>query len=199
MTQVGCEKFSAERFFRDQCEGGVPTALSRLFTFLQTPQGQDIFCIANGIGALEPLSYTRPGAGEIKQVYDKMITVPPATLGAPNQNGFNPDGIKPSDGLLIHICAPENKILVVDKLRGKGEDLTALTSGVLLMKRLAVVGFSEGLCKAGEPGAGDELGTFENIEHLLLPGRSGFDLYAQNWNPYSPATFSVHAEMWETC
>lgn len=199
MDQVYCEKFSAERFFRDQCEGNVPRALFKLFENLKTATGQDLFCILNGIGALEPLSFTRPGAGEMVQVYKKSVTVSPATLGTPNVNGANQDGVIPADKLLIHLCAPENKILVVKYLRASGEDLTALEKGEILFKRMAVAGFSEGFCPAGEPGGGDELGTFQDIEHLLLPSRSGFDLYARNWDPYSPATFSVFGEMWETC
>lgn len=198
MTQQGCNKFSAEQFFRDSCNGAVPEQLLTLFKFLQTPMGRDLFCIANAIGALEPLSFTRPGAGELVQVYDKMVTVPPATFGPPTPE--SPDGpIVPSEKKLISICAPEGKALVIKTLRGKGEDLTALQSGTLIFKRLAVVGFSEGFCPAGEPGEGDGIGTFQNIEHIILPAKAGFDVYAQNWNPYSPATFSLHGEMWETC
>lgn len=31
------------------------------------------------------------------------------------------------------------------------------------------------------------------------PFCGGFDLHIMNFNPYSPAMFSVHGEMWETC
>jgi len=198
-----CEKFSAERFFRSACEGVVPEQLEKLFEILQSQAGRDIFCIANGIGALEPLSFTRPAAGELVQVYDKMITLPPATIiPATAQTATTPPQLQkivPSLGLLIHICAPSSQALVIKHLRGRAEDLTAAEFGSLLMKRMAVVGFGEGFCPAGEPGAGEEDGTFSNIEHVILPAKAGFDVYAKNVNPYSPATFSIHGEMWETC
>jgi hypothetical protein len=193
------QKFSAEAFFRELCGGKVPTDLYRLQQFLKTPAGMDFFSLLNAIGAMEPLSYTRPGATEPKQIYDKTVTVPPATFGTPNEGGANEDGIIPSDGCLIKICAPEGKVLVVDKLRLLPADLTAVGFGTIVYKRLAVVGFSEGFCKAGEPADGDDEGTFQNTEHLILPGKSGFDLYGRNSNPYSPASFTVHAEMWESC
>ncbi len=185
-------KFSAEEFFRDLCGGKIPSDLEGLKNFLKTNEGLDFFSLLNAIGAMEPLSYTRPGATEPKQIYDKTITVPPATI---DSNGK----VTPSDGALIKICAPEGKVLVVDKLRLLPVDLTAVEWGTVVYKRLAVMGFSEGFCKAGEPGDGDDEGTFQNVEHLILPGKSGFDLYGRNSNPYSPASFWVHAEMWESC
>ncbi len=185
-------KFSAEEFFRELCGGKIPSDLEGLKNFLRTNEGLDFFSLLNAIGAMEPLSYTRPGATEPKQIYDKTITVPPATI---DSNGK----VTPSDGALIKICAPEGKVLVVDKLRLLPVDLTAVEWGTVVYKRLAVMGFSEGFCKAGEPGDGDDEGTFQNVEHLILPGKSGFDLYGRNSNPYSPASFWVHAEMWESC
>lgn len=188
-----CEKFSAERFFRESCQGSVPEALKKLWLDMGTEQGRDLFCVLNGIGALEPLSFTRPGAGEIVQVYDKSFTAPAATFG--------PDGvtIRPSDVKLISLCAPEGKVLVVKILRATPGDLTASQHGEVVMKRMAVVGFSEGFCPAGEPGDGDEDGTFQNIEHIILPSKAGFDVYGRNNWPYGPATFKLHGEMWESC
>jgi hypothetical protein len=185
-------KFSAEEFFRELCNGKIPSDLFQLERFLKTNEGGDFFSLLNAIGAMEPLSYTRPGATEPKQIYDKTITVPPASIDSTGK-------VLPSDGCLIKICAPEGKVLVVDKLRLLPADLTAVEWGTVVYKRLAVVGFSEGMCKAGEPGDGDDEGTFQNVEHLILPGKSGFDLYGRNSNPYSPASFTVHAEMWESC
>jgi hypothetical protein len=187
-----CNKFSAEEYFRSICGGNIPPGLIKLFQSLESQAGQEIFCMANAIGGLEPLSFTRPGAGELVQVYDKMITVPAATI---DTNGK----IVPRDGKLIQICAPEGKVLVIRTLRARAEDLTAAQSGNIAMKRLAVVGFSEGFCPAGEPADGDDLGTFQNIEHVLLPSKAGFDVYGRNNSPFGPATFSIHGEMWETC
>jgi hypothetical protein len=187
-----CQKLSAVEFVRAACEGKIPGGLVHLFKSLETDLGRDLFCLANAIGALEPLSFTRPGAGELVQVYDKTIVVAAATLNA--------DGtVKPRDGKLIQMCAPDGKVLVVKTLRAAPVDLTATLFGNIAMKRLAVMGFSEGFCPAGEPADGDDLGTFQNIEHVLLPPKAGFDVYARNNSVFGPATFSIHAEMWETC
>lgn len=187
-----CEKLSAEAFFRAICNGAASGGLDRILKSLETSLGSDLFCIAHAIGALEPLSFTRPGAGEIVQVFDKTIIIPAATLDAAGN-------VVPRDGKLIRMCAPDGKALVVKTLRALPVDLTAVLFGNIVMKRLAVMGFSEGFCPAGEPADGDDLGTFQNIEHVILPSKAGFDVYARNNSPYGPATFSIHAEMWETC
>lgn len=183
----------AEEFYRALCSGTLPKGLQNLFKDLETPVGVDLFDIANSIGALEPLAFLRPSAGDIVEVYDKSVTVDPAT--------FAPDGVTviPTDRKLIEICCPDEKILVVKTLRGAAADLTASEFGEILMKRMAVMGFSEGFCPAGEPGDGDDFGTIQNIEHVILVPKAGFDVTARNHSPYGPATFSIHAEMWTTC
>jgi len=153
---------------------------------------RDLVSILCYLGEFEPAGASRPGACNLVTVFDKGIGLPPATIG--------PDGkVIPSTGKLIKICAPADKSLVVHKLRGLPANLTASESGSVFSKVMQVMGFSEGFCPPGEPGDGGDIGTFQNIEHVVLCPGAGFDLYARNYSPFSPALFSVHAEMWATC
>lgn len=151
-----------------------------------------LLCVASAIGALEPLSALRPGACDIRTVFDKTVEVAPATLDSKGN-------LVPTDGKLIKICAPMGLSLVVNVLRGLPANLTAAQSGAVVFKSLAVMGYSESFCPPGEPADGDDLGTFQNIEHVLLRPETGFDLYARNFSTVSSALFTVHAEMWATC
>jgi hypothetical protein len=152
-----------------------------------------LVCLGGAIGALEPLSAIRPGICDKVFVFDKTVEVPPATQ-------VNAAGeVVPSERKLIQICAPMGMSLVVDKLRALPANLTAALSGDLAFGRLAVMGFSEGFCSPGEPADGDDLGTFQNVEHVLLLPEAGFDLRARNFSTTSPALFQVHAKMWATC
>jgi hypothetical protein len=153
---------------------------------------QELVSILCTLGAFEPLGATRPGACDVVTPYDKMVEVPPATFDAVGK-------IVPSMAKLVRFCAPQGKSLVISKLRGLPANLTAATSGEVFSKVMQVMGFSEGFCPPGEPGDGDDLGTFQNIEHVVLCPGSGFDLHARNHDPFSPALFHVSAESWATC
>ncbi|HXX92355.1 MAG TPA: hypothetical protein VEN81_01900 [Planctomycetota bacterium] len=153
---------------------------------------KDLFCVLSAIGGLEPLSATRPNATDLKQIYDQTIEVPPATLASDGKT------IVPGEGKLIEICAG-NQPLVVDKLRVTPSNLTAVQSGQIAFKRLAVMGFSEEFCAAGEPGNGSDNGVFQSVEHIMLCPEAGFDVHARNYDLFSPALFTIHAEMWGTC
>jgi hypothetical protein len=158
----------------------------------ETEWGKAISCALQLVGAAEPLTATRPDACTIKNIFDKTIVVPPATI--------DDDGkIVPRDGLLIKICAPMGQALVVDKLRVLPANLTAKEKGEVAFKKQAVFGFSDGFCNAGEPGPGSPRGTFQNYEHVVLCPQSGFDVWGRNYDPYSSASFDVHAEMWTAC
>lgn len=153
---------------------------------------KDLLCVLGVVGGLEPLSASRPGATDLVTVFDKTVEVPVATLAA--------DGVTiiPSEKKLIQICAGQ-KALVVDRLRALPANLTATQSGNIVFKRMAVMGFSEGFCPPGEPADGDDLGTFQNIEHVILPPEGGFDVHARNFDLFSKALFTIHARMWSTC
>lgn len=186
------ERFSAEAYFRALCEGGSPKAIQKLLEALESPVGRDIMAMAYAIGALDPLVFTRPGPHDLEEVYQKTMTAPPATIDA--------DGnVKGADVMLGRFCAPEGKILVLKELEVSPSDQTATESGVVVYKRIAALTFSEGFCFSGEAGDGDEGGTFQSVQNLILPGSGGIDVYGRNLNLYSPATFTIRARYWATC
>lgn len=171
---------------------GPPPTIVRLLNDPNTPQNlKDILCVLSTLGALEPLSAIRPGACDVVQVFDKTIEVPPATI----VNGK----IVPTDGLLIELCAPMGMTMVIETLRALPANLTAEESGEVVRKRASVFGFSEDFCLPGQPGTGNDLGTFQNIEHVISCPEGGFDVYGRNHDPYSNALFHVHARIWVTC
>lgn len=171
----------------------VPPTVASLLACPQTYQTlKDLLCAMATVGALEPLAAIRPGACDIVQVYDKTIDVPPATIDATGK-------IVPTDGLLIELCAPMGQVMVIEHLRGLPANLTAEESGEIVRKRFTVFGFSEDACLAGQPGTGNDLGTFQNIEHIISCPEGGLDLYGRNHDPFSIARFRVHARLWTTC
>lgn len=173
---------------------GIPITLDRLVNnYGQKSEFlKDILCVLGLVGGLEPLSASRPGATDLVTVFDKTVEVPAATLA--------PDGVTivPSERKLIQICAGQNA-LVIDRLRALPANLTATQNGDIVFKRMAVMGFSEGFCPPGEPADGDDLGTFQNIEHVVLKPEAGFDVHARNHDLFSAALFTIHARMWSTC
>lgn len=153
---------------------------------------RDIVSILCALGVFEPAAAERPGACDVVSVFQKGIELPPATIA--------PDGkIIPSEGKLATFCAPADKSLVIHRLRALPSNLTASESGEVFSKIMQVMGFSEGFCPPGEPAAGSDLGTFQNVEHIVLCPGSSYDIHARNYSPYSPALFHVHAEAWATC
>ena len=153
---------------------------------------QDIISILCALGRFEPVGITRPTACDLVMIFDKTVAVEPATI---KENGK----IEPAIGKLIRFCAPSHRSLVVHKLRALPANLTAAESGEVFSKTQQVMGFSEGFCPAGEAGDGDDIGTFQNVEHVVLCPEAGFDLHARNHDPFSPALFHVFAESWTTC
>jgi hypothetical protein len=192
MAGIGCIPITLMDWISSACKGKVPAS------YLQVGDGgpsqflKDLICFASAIGGLEPLSAMRPSAIELVTVFDKTVEVPVATLNALGV-------IVPSEAKLIQICAPMAQALVVDRLRATAANLTATQNGDIVFKRLAVMGFSEGFCPPGEPADGDDLGTFQNVEHVILRPEAGFDVHARNHSLFSPALFHIHARMWAAC
>lgn len=152
---------------------------------------KDLVSILCTIGLFEPRGATEPRACDIVTLFDKTVEVPPAEIV---------DGkVKPSDKKLIKICAPQHRSLVVSELRGLPANLTASESGQVFSRAMQVHGFSEAFCPAGEAGDGNEIGTFANVEHVVLCPGAGFDLFGRNFDPFSPALFHISAKMWGTC
>lgn len=188
-----CPPFSVGEYVRDR-HNNRPILLDSIVSGANnaSPFLKDILCAMSVVGALEPLTATRPAAADIVTVFDKTVDVPHATLG---EDGVT---VVPTERVLIRICAGQQS-LVIERLRALAANLTAATSGSLKYKRVAVSGFSEGFCPPGEPGVGEDEGTFQNIEHLVLCPEAGFDVYGVNSDLFSNALFSIHARMWSTC
>lgn len=186
-----CPPLSLGTFVRERHHG--KTLLLQDFVQGQvSPLLKDFFCAMAAVGALEPLSATRPSATDVVSVFDRTVEIPPATLNA--------DGVTvtPGAALLVQVCAGQNA-LVVEKLRALPANLTAVENGSVEMRRMAVMGFSEDWCPPGEPGAGQDNGVFQNVEHLVLCPEAGFDVWGINFDLFSKALISIHARMWSTC
>lgn len=172
------------------CTGQLPQKIRGI---LNGPPSflKDLLCALDIIGALEPLSATRPGACDPAAVVDKDIFVKPATL--------NPDGsITPSEERVTAFCAPMNRALVIQESRVTAANLTAETQPHTqpLYKRVNIGTFGE-WCLPFEPI--DEAGQFVNIEHVVIPPKAGFSIYVQNFDPTSVAHYHFHARMWASC
>jgi hypothetical protein len=189
---IGCNPITLPEWIQAACKGNVPDSYRSLGQGAPSQLLKDLICFASAIGGLEPLAAMRPPAIELVTVYDKTVEVPVATLG--------PTGaIVPAEMKLIQICAPMGKALVVEYLRALPANLTATQSGDIVFKRLAVMGFSEAFCPPGEPGDGDDLGTFQNVEHVVLRPEAGFDVHARNHSLFSTALFHIFGRMWTAC
>jgi len=155
---------------------------------------QDLVSILCALGAFEPLGATRPGACDVVTSFDDMVEVPPATLDEDGE-------VVPSSRVLIKICAPAHRSLVVHFLEGIAANLTAWESGEVFSKAMQVPGFSEMFCPPGEPGPGSptDQGVFSQVRRIVLCPGAGFDLSARNHNLFSPALFHIKGVMWSTC
>ncbi len=195
--QMDLVRLGMDDFIVALCNGKVPYSLVQLLESLETAVGRDIFRMAYAIGALEPLANVRPPIGELVMVFDKTVTIPKAT--ATGTVGTPSYVLTPGEAKLVRFCAPMGKALVIETLRALPVDLVAVQSGSLKFKRVNVAGFSEGFCPPGEPADGDDLGTFQNVEHILLRPESGFDLFGENFDTTATAMVHVTARMWTAC
>lgn len=161
----------------------------------------DIVSVLCALGLFEPAGAHRPSVCDIVTSFDDIVEVPPAEEDPEPDSDDPEDAVIPSSKVLIKICAPEHRSLVVDFLEGIAANLTAWESGEIFSKALQVPGFSEMFCPPGEPGPGSasNLGVFSNIRRIILSPKAGFDLSARNYDPFSPALFHVKAVMWSTC
>lgn len=188
-----CPKLSLSEYLK-ACFGhrNVAPVIAAPFAAMESPiTGKDLVAILCATGLFEPRGATEPRACDITTQFQKTVTVPPATTDA-----FGT--VVPSTEKLIRICAPQGLSLVVHDLEALPANLTATESGEVFSKVMQVMGFSEMFCPPGEPGDGDDLGTFQNIKRVVLCPNSGFDLHARNHDTTSPALFTVRGEMWAT-
>jgi hypothetical protein len=188
-----CPPLSIGKFAQER-HRGIPLTLESIVKGggERSQNLKDILCALAAVGGLEPLTSIRPSVTDIVTVYDRTVEVSVATLGT--------DGVTviPGEAKLVEICAGQQS-LVIEQLRVLPANLTATNSGVAIFKRLAVMGFSDGFCPPGEPGDGNQEGTFQNVEHIILCPEAGFDVWAQNFDLFSKALFTIHGRMWSTC
>lgn len=170
------------------CTGQLPGAVIAVQN--KSPFLRDMVCMAQLLGALEPLCATRPGVCDPVVVVDRQITVPAATVV---------DGVTvPGQERAISVCAPMNRALVVKTLRltADPDDAVALASGEVEFKRVNLGSFGE-WCLPFEPEGGP--GVFINVEHIIVPPSAGFTLFGKNNDTDDPAIMNLHAEMWACC
>lgn len=153
---------------------------------------QDIVSLLCALGLFEPAAATRPGACDVVTIFDKIVEVPAATIDG---NGE----VVPAFKELVKFCAPSDKSQVIDVARVTPANLTASESGEAYSKVMQVMGFSENFCPPGEPSNGEQIGTFQTVEHIILCPESGFDLHGRNHDPFSPALFHVFVRAWGAC
>lgn len=183
MTTIGVADFiRAAYIYRT-----VPKGILDLACLSQN--AKDIIAILSALGWLEPAGAMRPGVADLVTEVEYEVTVPPATYDA--------DGnVVPSEALIIPICAPINRSLVIDYLRVTAGNLTAASSGGVEYKNVNLGGFGD-FCLPFGP---DELpGRFDNISHIVMCPGSGFSVFGKNYSTVSSAVFHLEARMWSTC
>lgn len=188
-----CHPMSLADYAKFCCTGRLPqNVAAALSQAAQDPTLKAILCAMEIVGALEPLSATRPGVCDPVIVIDRDIVVPPATTD------IDTGVVTPSEQLVTAICAPMNRALVVQKSRVTAANLTAARQPVVMpiYKRVNLASFGE-WCLPFEPTDGPN--SFHNIEHIIVPAMAGYSIYVQNWNPTSEAVYHYHAKMWASC
>jgi hypothetical protein len=189
---IFCTPMSLAEYVHYCCTGQLPARVkAALSQNAQDPVLRAILCAAEILGALEPLSATRPGVCDPVIFFTRQITLPAATL--------NPDGsVTPSEARVISFCAPTNRALVIEKSRVSAANDVAANQPIPMpiYKRVNLATFGE-WCLPFEP---DSLpGSFVNVEHIIVPPGAGFSIYVQNHNPNAEAIFFYEARFWASC
>jgi hypothetical protein len=174
------------------CTGRLPANVqAALSQAAQDPVLKAILCAMEIVGALEPLSATRPSVCDPVIFFTRQVTLPAATL--------NPDGsVTPSEARVISFCAPTNRALVIQKSRVSAANDIAANQPIPMpiYKRVNLATFGE-WCLPFEP---DSLpGAFVNVEHIIVPAGAGFSIYVQNFNPNGEAVYFYEARFWAAC
>jgi len=154
-----------------------------------SPGSRELVTILSSLGWMEPAAAWRPGVTDMVTEVEYEVTVPPAIRNA--------DGtITNSEVLMLPVCAPLSRSIVIDILRVSAGNLTAAQSGRTKYKKVNLGGFGE-FCLPFEPD--DLCGRFANIEHIIVCPKAGFSVFAENCNPCSEAVFHLYARMWSAC
>lgn len=155
----------------------------------QGPGARDLVAILSSLGWMEPAGAWRPGAADSATEVEFEVTVPPATFDSTGQ-------VVPASKLMLPICAPLSRSLVIDILRVQPANLTAANSGQTKYKKVNLGGFGE-FCLPFEPE--NLCGRFANVEHVIVCPKAGFSVFAENCSPCSEAVFNLYARMWSAC
>jgi hypothetical protein len=173
------------------CTGQLPAHVKRaLSEAAKDPVLKSLLCTAEIIGGLEPLSATRPGVCDPVIEHERQVTVPPATLVDGN--------VVPAEERVISFCAPINRALVVEKSRVSAGNAVAAAQikPQPIYKKVNLGTFGE-WCLPFEPL--DAVGTFNNVEHIIVPAGGGYSVYVQNWNTTAEAIYNYKARFWASC
>lgn len=189
-----CRPMSLSDYARYCCSGKLPAHVSRMISDAQEdPVLRALLCAMEIIGGLEPLAASRPGVCDPVIVYEHQVTLPAATIA--------PDGVTiiPSEERIISFCAPTNRALVIEKCRVKPGNEVAARQPVTMpiYKRVNIGTFGE-WCLPFEP-APVPMGSFVNIEHIIVPPSAGYSVYVQNYDATGEAIYDVKARMWASC
>lgn len=181
---------SLSEYIKFCCTGIMPAVVEHVRT--RSAVHDALVCWSDLLGILEPACATRPDACEPELRILRYVDLPPATINEAGQ-------VVPSEERIISICAPMNKALMVAELNVEPENLTAQRQPYTLpiYKRVNIASFPDGFCLPFDPA--DQPGLFVNVQHLMMPAKSGFSAYVKNWDPTSPASFSVRGRMWACC
>lgn len=187
-----CNPISLADYVKFCCTGQLPLNVKQaLSQAAQDPLLKAILCAMEMVGALEPLSATRPSVCDPVVYFTRSIVLPAATL--------NSDGsVTPTEARVISFCAPTNRALVIERSRVSAANDVAANQPVPMpvYKRVNLATFGE-WCLPFEP---DSLpGSFVNVEHIIVPSSAGFSIYVQNWNPNAEALYNYEARFWASC
>lgn len=165
----------------------VPKGILDLAAMSQN--AKEIVRILSALGWMEPAAAMRPGIADPATEVSYEVTVPPAT--------YNASGVLvPSEALIIPICAPINRSVVIDYIRVTAGNLTAAQFGEVEFKKVNLGGFGE-FCLPFEPD--DQPGRFDNKGHIIMCPKSGFSVFGRNFSPNGSAVFHLDARMWAAC
>lgn len=154
-----------------------------------SPNAREIVQILSALGWMEPASSFRPGTSDPATEVAYEVTVPPASMDDEGK-------VTPSEALMLPVCAPINRSVVIEYLRVKPGNLTAAKYGEVEYKKVQLGGFGD-WCLPFEPD--DQPGRFDNKGHIVMCPKSGFSVFAKNFSPCSEAVFHLEARMWASC
>lgn len=167
---------------------GVPPAIRQFEK--RSQYAADLAAFAELVGALEPRTAERPSACEFIGVVEKTFKVAPASIDSETGN------VVPRQEKALTVCSSMDQSLMIEKMRVAPLNRTAREFGNVKYKRVTLATFGE-MCLPFLPK--DDPATFVSVEHVLLCPKTGFDVFAENNDPYGEALFLVYFRGWMAC